>query len=1057
MDDKATDNEGNGDYDGSFDPIAIIGMSCRFSGMADTPDAFWQMLSKGMTSWSRDARNRFKLESFWHPKNDLAGSIGFTQSFNANGLHLLRQDPAAFDNDFFSISGLEAQAMDPQQRLMLEMAHETFENAGLTVKVLEKSQTGVYCASTYQDYDQILGRDPELSANTLVAIHEACRALRMGDIDQALVGGANLILDPDKLMVQSSMQFLSQDGRCYSFDARASGYSRGEGVAGIMLKPLSAALRDGDSVRAIVRGTSVVSDGRTPGITMPSMDSQVEAITKAYEQAGLTLADTIYIEAHGTGTIIGDKAEALAFATTMGKDRTEKIFVGSVKSNLGHIENASGLASVIKTVLAIENGVIPPVPTFEKPSEQLPLDQMGITIPREATLWPVGALKRASINSTGYGGTTCHAIIEAPPRFHSFGASEKTRDAAETASEHRRAYLFVFSHHREGGIARWATKLKRHLTAPLQAKNVCSPETLAFTLGCRRSHFACRAAMVAYDNHGLCGKIEDMLRGSIRETNFSGQHKVCFVFTGQGAQWPRMGQELLSSYSVFAQAMMTAEEEFQELGAEWKLISEISMGSEASIVNEAHIAQPACTTLQIALVDLLITWGIRPAFVCGHSSGEIAAAYAAGVLTRKDALRAAYFRGCAIVQLKKSHPNLDGGMLAVGLPETVARKIVDESPDQLAIACVNSPSSVTISGDKPRLQDLQSRLTGEGVFSRMLAVDVAYHSHHVAQVYREYLTWISGINPRAAHNETILISSVTGRPMDGTEMGLEYWAQNLVLPVRFSDAITSIVSTLSDGNNSTTETDLKLLVEIGPHSALEGPIKQTVKACNRSQTTTYASALVRNQDAHESILELAGKLFSHGVRVCLRGVNHPIEEPKEAVLTGLPPYQWFHDKVHWQESRRSKAYRFRHLPRHDLLGVPAADSIRDEPTWRNYLRPAEIPWLKDHCIGGQKVFPGAGYIAMVVEALREIKTLSRDGQWKGSVVSFRDIQFESPLLITNDNTIGVETLLHIRSQAQSASQSSSTWKEFRIFSISCEGESVQHCRGLVSMVPCHQN
>ncbi|CAN9173901.1 unnamed protein product [Alternaria alternata] len=990
MDDKATDNEGNGDYDGSFDPIAII-------------------------------------------------------------------DPAAFDNDFFSISGLEAQAMDPQQRLMLEMAHETFENAGLTVKVLEKSQTGVYCASTYQDYDQILGRDPELSANTLVAIHEACRALRMGDIDQALVGGANLILDPDKLMVQSSMQFLSQDGRCYSFDARASGYSRGEGVAGIMLKPLSAALRDGDSVRAIVRGTSVVSDGRTPGITMPSMDSQVEAITKAYEQAGLTLADTIYIEAHGTGTIIGDKAEALAFATTMGKDRTEKIFVGSVKSNLGHIENASGLASVIKTVLAIENGVIPPVPTFEKPSEQLPLDQMGITIPREATLWPVGALKRASINSTGYGGTTCHAIIEAPPRFHSFGASEKTRDAAETASEHRRAYLFVFSHHREGGIARWATKLKRHLTAPLQAKNVCSPETLAFTLGCRRSHFACRAAMVAYDNHGLCGKIEDMLRGSIRETNFSGQHKVCFVFTGQGAQWPRMGQELLSSYSVFAQAMMTAEEEFQELGAEWKLISEISMGSEASIVNEAHIAQPACTTLQIALVDLLITWGIRPAFVCGHSSGEIAAAYAAGVLTRKDALRAAYFRGCAIVQLKKSHPNLDGGMLAVGLPETVARKIVDESPDQLAIACVNSPSSVTISGDKPRLQDLQSRLTGEGVFSRMLAVDVAYHSHHVAQVYREYLTWISGINPRAAHNETILISSVTGRPMDGTEMGLEYWAQNLVLPVRFSDAITSIVSTLSDGNNSTTETDLKLLVEIGPHSALEGPIKQTVKACNRSQTTTYASALVRNQDAHESILELAGKLFSHGVRVCLRGVNHPIEEPKEAVLTGLPPYQWFHDKVHWQESRRSKAYRFRHLPRHDLLGVPAADSIRDEPTWRNYLRPAEIPWLKDHCIGGQKVFPGAGYIAMVVEALREIKTLSRDGQWKGSVVSFRDIQFESPLLITNDNTIGVETLLHIRSQAQSASQSSSTWKEFRIFSISCEGESVQHCRGLVSMVPCHQN
>ncbi|KAH7558493.1 hypothetical protein BM1_04630 [Bipolaris maydis] len=1077
---RAFETQGHKEHDRESDPIAIIGMSCRFSGMADTPGAFWQMLSKGMTSWSRDARDRFKLESFWHPRNDLSGS------FNASGLHLLRQNPAAFDNDFFSISGLEAKAMDPQQRLMLELAYETFENAGLTIKALEKSKTGVEILNSQQRASMLANRisyffdlrGPSMTidtacSSTLVAIHEACSALRMGEIDQALIGGVNLILDPDKLMVQSSMQFLSPDGRCYSFDARASGYSRGEGVAGIMLKPLSKALKDRDTIRAILRGTSVVSDGKTLGITMPSMDSQVEAITRAYEQAGLVLADTTYIEAHGTGTIAGDKAEALAFTTTIGKDRREKIIVGSVKSNLGHIENASGLASVIKTVLMIENGVIPPVPTFEKSSEQLPVDQMGITIPREAILWPAGTHKRASINSTGYGGTTCHAIVEAPPKVSLFDASHDKNEAAEKVSELGRAFLFVFSHHRGGGIARWVKKLKRHLTAPLQAKDVCNPETLAFTLGCRRSHFAYRTAIVAYNHNGLCEKIEEMLRGSIRETHATGQRKICFIFTGkykkrdrgaiadviegQGAQWARMGYELLSSYPVFAHAMMTAEAEFQELGAEWKLISEIGKFSESSVINEARIAQPASTALQIALVDLLTTWGVRPAFVCGHSSGEIAAAYAAGILTRRDALRAAYFRGSAIVQLRKLYPELDGGMLAVGLPETAAKKIVDELPDQLAIACINSPSSVTISGDRSTLCALQSRLNNDGVFNRLLAVDVAYHSHHVARVYQEYLASISDIRPKMANKETILISSVKGQPMNGTDMDSEYWVQNLVLPVRFSDAITNILSTFSDANCNATETDPTFIIEVGPHGALEGPVKQTVKACGRSHATKYASALTRNQDAHESILKLAGEIFSENIEICLRSVNHPIEESKGGVLTGLPPYQWFHDKLHWQESRRSKAYRFRHLPRHDLLGVPTADSIKSEPTWRNYLRSAEIPWLKDHCIGGQNLFPGAGYITMVIEALREIHMLSRDTAWKGSVILFKDINFENPLVTAHDDPAGVETFLHIRPETKTASRSSNTWKEFRIFSMSDEGESVQHCRGLVSIAPRHQD
>ncbi|KAL3470364.1 thiolase-like protein [Aspergillus californicus] len=374
------------------EPIAIIGMSCRYSGTADTPDGLWQMLCEGTTSWSKSAHNRFKLDSFWNPKGELSGSVGFLVHDGCKSR--TRQDPAAFDNDFFGINGVEAKAINPRQRLMLEVAYETFENAGIPLEELEGSQTGVYCALSYLDYDQILGRDPEVSpsyrytgtggsmlanrisyvfdlrgpsmtidtscSSTLVAVHDACRAIRLGEVEQVLVGGVNLILDPDKLTVQSSMQFLSPDGRCYSFDSRADGYGRGEGLAGVLLKSLSSAMRDGDPVRAVIRGTSVVCDGKTPGITMPCWESQAAAIRRAYESAGLNPSETLYVEAHGTGTKAGDRAEAMAFSNTFCKCRRGKanFLVGGIKSNVGHIENASGLAAIVKTVLLLENGII---------------------------------------------------------------------------------------------------------------------------------------------------------------------------------------------------------------------------------------------------------------------------------------------------------------------------------------------------------------------------------------------------------------------------------------------------------------------------------------------------------------------------------------------------------------------------------------------------------------------------------------------------------------------------------------------------------------------------
>ncbi|CAI7632521.1 unnamed protein product [Penicillium glandicola] len=387
------------------EPIAVVGLSCRLSGTASSQSGLWEMLAKGRSGWSATSTKRFPMGSFCHPKSELSGS------FNSAGVHLINQDPAVFDNEFFGINGKEAMAMDPHQRWMLEVAYEAFENAGMTLKEIKGSNTAVYSTVPYPDYDQIMGRDPESSpgyrftgtgpalmsnrishffdlrgpslsidtacSSSLVAVSEACKELQRGNIQQALVGGANLILDPDRLSVISSMQFLSPDGRCYSFDSRGNGYGRGEGVAAIVLKPLVAALRDGDRIRSVIRGTAVTSDGWTPGITMPSSDRQTDTIRLAYKDANLDPRETI-----GTGTKVGDKAEVDAFRAAFfdGERNDNGLIVGSAKANLGHMEFVSGLGALIKVVLMLEKGIIPPNPTFKIPREDLALEKNGIHV-----------------------------------------------------------------------------------------------------------------------------------------------------------------------------------------------------------------------------------------------------------------------------------------------------------------------------------------------------------------------------------------------------------------------------------------------------------------------------------------------------------------------------------------------------------------------------------------------------------------------------------------------------------------------------------------------------
>ncbi|RDW56652.1 hypothetical protein BP6252_14065 [Coleophoma cylindrospora] len=1109
------ENSVNGSGCESAVPVAVIGTACRLAGSATDPNALWQMLSRGKSGWSRSAGTRFNLAAFHHPSATINGS------FNAQGVHLLKQDVSHFDNQMFNISAVEAKAIDPQQRLLLEVSYEAFENAGIPRDSLDASETGVYCAVFNHDYESIQARDPEISpsyrftgtghalvsnrisyvfdlrgpsmtidtacSGSLVAVHQACQAIRIGEIRQALVGGTNLILDPEYMTAMSSMKVLSDHGRCYAFDNRAEGFGRGEGVAAIVLKRLDDALRDGDPIRGIIRGSAINQDGRTPGVTMPSHAAQIDVINKAYAQAGLNPKDTCYVEAHGTGTQVGDKIEAGAIAESFGSERTQDspLYMGSVKTNIGHTESTAGLAGLLKALLVLEKGVIPPNINFAVANEAIPLEKWNIKVPLKLIPWPVNQIRRASVNSFGYGGSNAHVILDCAEEYLTFNNLKRTGTAQDgvklqahaimngtdntllTNASHRQHLehqnanapngnsnqnaetrkLFILTHNTNEGVGKLATNLKRYATQ-YDAEKVPFLDHLAHTLNSRRSPLAFRVPVTASSREELIGAFDDISKGIIRPVLAAEAPKIC-----QGAQWACMGRELMSTFPVYAKAMEAAEHNLIGLGAKWKLREELNKPTEQSRINDARLSQPCCTAIQIALVDLLLSWDIRPQAVCGHSSGEIAAAYAAGFLTASDALKISFFRGEAVNLLPSLAPHLKGAMLAVGLSaQEVQRYMRNDSlgaeltREKIVIACINSPKSVTMSGDLSQVKDLQRRLDSDNVFNRMLVVDVAYHSHHMDLVKSHYLSEMKDLQPCTKPSGVTMISSVTGKPIGPRDLDASYWAQNMVSCVLFTDALEKAVQLPGIAGQSLTNT-VDAVVEIGPHSALAGPIKQSLKAFNASKVG-YHSTIVRNVDGAKSVMEMAGGLACSGLRVNFNAINDPAQSVSKETLPDLPTYNWHHTMSHWSEGRSSSQYRFRKFPRHDLLGVLCDDSNPLEPKWRNYIRIAEAPWLRGHAFQGNIVVPASAYICSVLEAVRQV-TVSSGRMWKDMVCRFRQIHCEKALLISEEST-GIETLLSLRPYTYSAQESSSSWKEFRIFSLSAEGETTEHCRGLVS-------
>ncbi|NMO16396.1 type I polyketide synthase [Pyxidicoccus fallax] len=949
----------------SDEPIAIVGMGCRFPGGISDPESFWRLLDNGIDATTEVPRTRWDVDALYDPNPDAPGKVT-----TRSGAFL--SDIDQFDPAFFGISPREAAAMDPQQRLLLETSWEALTRAGLPPERLMGSDTGVFVGLTYQEYatlggglesfdgyvatgntasvasgriSYVLGlKGPSLTVDTacsssLVTVHLACQSLRNGECSTALAGGVAVMLTPASFVEFSRLRGLSPDGRCKAFAAGADGVGWGEGCGMIVLKRLSDAQRDGDPILAVIRGSAVNQDGRSNGLTAPNGPSQQAVIRRALELADVSPAELDYVECHGTGTTLGDPIEVQALGAVLapGRPAEKPVVIGSVKSNLGHTQAAAGVAGIMKVVLSLRHGRIPKSLHFDAPSPHIPWAELPVKVAAEPVEWPRnGTPRRAGVSSFGISGTNAHVVLEEAPEVEPM-----------TSAPERGAELMVLSAKSDAALDAQAARLAEHVAAHWEQ----GLGDVAFSLATTQASMEQRLAVVATSREGLRAALAAAAQGqtpagAVRgRLSSGGVPKVVFVFPGQGSQWLGMGRKLLAEEPAFREALEACDKAIQaEVG--WSLLKELAADEGSSQLGRIDVVQPVLFAVEVALAALWRAWGVEPDAVVGHSMGEVAAAYVAGALSLEDAVAIICRRSVLLRRISGQ-----GEMAVVELSRAEAEAALVGYEDRLSVAVSNSPRSTVLAGDPKALAEVLAALEGKGVFCRRVKVDVASHSPQVEPLREDLLAALSRLAPKRA--TVAMRSTVTGELVEGPELLANYWADNLRQPVRFGDAVRELL----DGGHG-------LFIEMSPHPILTMPVEEMRRASGKDGAAV--GSLRRGQDERGALLETLGALWTQGYPVAWER-----QFPTGGRRVSLPTYAWQRDRYWIETSSGSTATVSRrgHTGGHPLLGEAQAVSTQaNMRLWETTLDLQRLAWLGDHRVQGAVVLPGAAYLEMALSS-----------------------------------------------------------------------------------------
>ncbi|MFF9768166.1 type I polyketide synthase, partial [Streptomyces sp. NPDC014636] len=856
-------------------PIAVVGLSCRLPGAHD-PAAFRDLLRTGSDAITDVPRERWNADDLYDEDTTRPGTVN-----TRRGGFLPQDHIDHFDAAFFGISPREAAAMDPQQRLVLELTWEALEDAGIAPDRLRATDTGVYIGVIADDYATLqrqrglaaidrhsftglhrsiianrvsyhLGlRGPSLTldagqASSLVAIHLACESLRRGESTIAVAGGVNLILTPESSVSVAKFGGLSPDGTSYTFDARANGYVRGEGGGAVILKPLPAALADGDPVYCVIRGSAVNNDGGGTHLTTPHQTAQEDVLRRAYQQAGVDPAHVQYVELHGTGTKTGDPIEAAALGAVLGSARRQAgtpLLVGSAKTNVGHLEGAAGIVGFIKTALGLKHRELFPSLNYSTPNPDIPLDELNLRVQTETQPWTpdpdTEAPLTAGVSAIGVGGTNCHVVLEqAPPVSASASASDEESAGAVVAPV----------------VVPWVVSAKSEAALRGQAQRLAasvgglSPVDVGFSLAVSRSVFEHRAVVLG----DLVGGLEALAEGRevagvVRGSASGADGRAVFVFPGQGSQWLGMAADLLESSPVFAGRVGECAAALAPF-VDWSLTDVLRGDGGDGWLEQVDVVQPVLWAVMVSLAEVWRSYGVEPAAVIGHSQGEIAAAVVAGALSLEDAAKVVALRSKAIRALSGR-----GGMVSVSLGLEAVEERLSAWEGRLAVAAVNGPAVVVVSGDADALDELLAGCEADGVRARRVAVDYASHCSHVEEIEDVLLRELAGIAPRPA--SVPFYSTVTAELLDTTGLDAGYWYRNLRHTVRFAETVRAL---LDDG--------FRLFIESSAHPVLTLGVEQTAEEHLNAPVTTVGS-LRRDEGGPERFVASLAEAFVGGAVV----------------------------------------------------------------------------------------------------------------------------------------------------------------------------------------------